>query len=217
MPDHTSRRATGRSRLSRIFWTLVVLVVVGAVAAFITEARARRLEVSRLTELLALRDGMTVAEIGAGSGWLSLEIARRVGPSGRVYATELHPNLEALRQAVQEAGLANVEVIEAGESTTNLLAACCEAVVLRRVFHHLSDRGSVTASIFEALKPGGRLAIIEFTASGIIGRVLDMGIDRDPLVEAVSAAGFTRITVSEWPGPGHYVAVFEKAARVAVR
>jgi precorrin-6B methylase 2 len=63
--------------------------------------RSRRAEVHQLTELLSLREGMTVGEIGAGRGWLTVEVARRVGPSGRVYSTELSAaRLDDIRQAV---------------------------------------------------------------------------------------------------------------------
>ena len=201
------------TRLSR------VLIVAGAVLAILTATvmwradRSRRTEVNRLAELLSLREGMTVAEIGAGNGWLTVEVARRVGPSGRVYSTELgEARLADIRQAVGEAGLTNVSVLEAGERATNLPAGCCDAIFMRRVYHHLSDARAVTASIRTALTPGRRLVIIEFRPDGLVGFVTRMGIDRTELVGAVTSAGFTVVTTDAWPGWDHYVAVFEKSA-----
>jgi precorrin-6B methylase 2 len=157
-----------------------VVVLAGSTAAMRWSAnRSRRAEVTRLAERLSLHEGMTVAEIGAGTGWLTVEVAQRVGPSGRVYSTELTaPRLDAIRHAAREAGVSNVTVLEAGDRTTNLSASCCDAIFMRRVYHHLSDAPAVTASLRKALKAGGRLAIIEFRQDGILGRVFRMGTEQ---------------------------------------
>ena len=189
----------------------IVLLAVLTATILWGAGRSRRAEVNRLTELLPLREGMTVAEIGAGSGWLTVEVARRIGRSGRVYSTELSATrLDDIRQAVQEAGLDNVTVLEAGERTTNLSPDCCDAIFMRRVYHHLGDPSSILTSIYRALRPGGRFAIIEFRAGGLIGMVTGMGIDQAPLVDTVTASGFKLVTAEDWPGWDHYVAVFEK-------
>jgi protein-L-isoaspartate O-methyltransferase len=190
-----------------------VLLVALIVTALLTTARSRRVEVNRLAELLSLHEGMAVAEIGAGSGWLSVEVARRVGPSGRVFSTELSAaTLDDIRQAVDEAGLRNVTVLKAGERATGLSPACCDAILMRRVFHHLSDPSPVLTSLHAALRSGGRLVIIEFEADGLLGTVTRMGVGQAALIEAVTAAGFNVVAIDEWPGWDHYVAVFEKSA-----
>jgi ubiquinone/menaquinone biosynthesis C-methylase UbiE len=174
--------------------------------------RSRRTEVHRLGQLLPLREGMTVGEIGAGRGWLTVEVAHRAGPSGHVYSTELSAaRLDDIRRAVADGGLTNVTVVEAGERRTNLPAGCCDAIFMRRVYHHLTEPSAILASIHEALKPGGRLVIIEFRHSGLVGRMTRMGIDADGLISAVTAAGFELLTTGRWPGWDHYVAVFEKS------
>src|SRR3990172_347095 len=203
---------------SRILIVAGVLLAALMVTALLTATRSRRAEANRLVELLSLREGTTVAEIGAGSGWLTVEVAQRVGPSGRVYSTELTAaRLDEIRQAAGEAGLHNVTALEAGERTTNLPAACCDAIFMRRVYHHLSDPSSILTSIHEALRSGGRLVIIEFRAGRLVGRVTRMGVDRAALIEAVTAVGFEVVTIEEWPGWDHYVAVFEKSAAVGPR
>ena len=65
--------------------------------------------------------------------------------------------LDDIRQAASEAGSGNVTVLQAGERATNLPAACCDAIFMRRVYHHLSEPSPIVASIHEALRPGGRL------------------------------------------------------------
>jgi len=168
-------------------------------------------EVDRLADLLQVREGMKVAEIGAGSGWLTVEIATRVGASGRVFSTELSERrLDQIRDAVADAGLSNVTVVQAGERSANLPAGCCDAVFMRRVYHHLTDASAILLDLRDALAGGGRLVIIEFEAGGLLGMVSREGIDQAPLIAEVTASGFDLVSVGEWPGWGHYVAVFQK-------
>ena len=113
-------------------------------------------EAERLAALLALRPGAVVADLGAGDGDLSLALARRVGPNGRVYATELEAEqLEKIRKAARLAGLENVVVVQAGVAETGLPEDCCDAIVMRKVYHHLTQPAEIGASVFRALNPGG--------------------------------------------------------------
>jgi predicted methyltransferase len=111
-----------RTALRRRLLVLAVVVLAVLTATMLWSARrSRDAEVTRLAELLSLRAGTTVAEIGAGTGWLTVEVARRVGPSGRVYSTKLTaPRLDDIRHAAREAGLSNVTVLPAGDRTTKL-------------------------------------------------------------------------------------------------
>ena len=195
---------------------LRALLIAGALVAaltvfFLAVGRSNDNEVSRLATLLQLRGGMTLAEIGAGTGWLTVEMARRVGPSGGVYSTELSPRrLDQIQDAAANAGLTNVTIVDAAERSANLPAACCEAVFMRRVYHHFTDASAITDDIHEALVGGGRLVIIDFEFGGLSRFVSGIGIDRIRLLEEVTAGGFELVSVDAWPGWGHYVAVFEK-------
>lgn len=214
MSDSAGSRLVPRIAGRSVLALAVVLLAVLVATTLRSVDRSRRAEVSRLAGLLSLREGMTVAEIGAGSGWLTVEVAQRVGPSGRVYSTELSvARLDDIRQAAREAGLSNVTVLEAGERATNLSAACCDAIFMRRVYHHLSDPSPILTSIHEALRARGRLVIIEFRPDGPVGWVTRMGVDQAALIKAVTAVGFAVVTTEKWPGWDHYVAVFEKSAK----
>src|SRR5215831_17139162 len=93
-------------------------------------------EMPRLRQVLNLRSGMSVADVGAGGGDLTLALAAEVGPAGRVFSSDIEPSaLEQIRRRVDAAGLRNVRLIEAGAQTTGLPANCCDAIVLRRVYH----------------------------------------------------------------------------------
>src|SRR5574342_22098 len=126
-------------------------------------------EVERLAAWLEIQPGTRLADLGAGDGTFTVALARRVGPSGHVYATEIDADrLADIRQAATKAGLSNVTVIEGTVSRTNLPEACCDALFSRMVYHHLTDPGAINADIFRALRPGGRLMVIDFEPSGIM-------------------------------------------------
>jgi predicted methyltransferase len=127
------------------------------------QIRSADLEVPRLVELLELEPGMTVADVGAGFGAWTMRLSRWTGASGRVFATDIGaPQLEALREAVTREGLTNVTVIEGAPDATNLPAGCCDAILIRDAYHHLTSPEAMIRSFAASLKPGGRLAVIDF-------------------------------------------------------
>jgi predicted methyltransferase len=127
------------------------------------QIKTAELEVPELATLFELKPGMTVADVGAGFGAWTMRFSRAVGPSGRVYATDIGAaQLAALRDAVQREGLINVTVIEGAVATTNLPQGCCDAILIRDAYHHLTEPAAIVKSLAAALKPGGRLAVIDF-------------------------------------------------------
>ena len=170
-------------------------------------------EVERLADVLDIQPGDTVADVGAGDGWLSIEVATLVGESGQVFATELSADRrDAIRTAVAAAGLDNVTVVEAGEHETNLPPSCCDAIFLRRVYHHLTDPAATNASLHAALKPGGRLAVVELEFNGFLRplRGWPHWTDDAQVVTEVTAAGLTHVETLDWPLGAHYAALFRK-------
>lgn len=146
-------------------FALFFLVQVTAQQTGLTEAqlKAAEIEVPRLIELLELKPGLTVADVGAGFGAWTMRLSRSMGPTGRVYATEIGtPQLAALRAAVQRERLMNVTVLEGAPNTTNLPALCCDAILIRDAYHHLTQPEDLVRSFAASLKPGGRLAVIDF-------------------------------------------------------
>jgi predicted methyltransferase len=141
----------------------IITILVGASVAVAQDNAA---DFTRLTEVLQVRPGSVVADIGAGpEALLTIPMATRVGPAGKVYATELG-GLERLRQTVRKAGMQNVEVLEGDPSRTNLPTECCDAIFIRNVYHHFADPAAMNASLWKSLKSGGRLAIIDFRPVG---------------------------------------------------
>ncbi len=187
-------------------------VLVAAVLFILTGGDGES-EVDRLAGVLEIQPGDTVADIGAGSGWLSIEVAGLVGETGRVFATELSPQRrDDIREAVTAAGLDNVTVVEAGERETNLAPACCDAIFMRRVYHHVGDTAALNASILASLKPGGRFAVVELEFSGILSplRGWPHWADDEQVVAEVTAAGLTHVATVDWPIGAHYAAIFRR-------
>jgi precorrin-6B methylase 2 len=146
----------------------LLLIVFGELSAQQTaltegQLKAAEVEVPQLVQLLELKPGMTVADVGAGFGAWTMRFSKWIGPSGRVYASDIGaPQLAALRDAVKREQLTNVTVVEGAAASTNLPAACCDAILVRDAYHHFTQPDEMIRSLTAALKPGGRLAIIDF-------------------------------------------------------
>jgi ubiquinone/menaquinone biosynthesis C-methylase UbiE len=175
-------------------------------------------EMARLASLMQWQTGTVVADIGAGDGKYSFAAAQHVGATGKVYATELdRKKIEELKAEIKKRGLKNVEVVESAEAQTNLPAGCCDAIFLRRVYHHLTKPEAFDMDIARALKPGGRLAIIDFPAragldpvEGVPSNRGGHGIPKKIVIEELTAAGLQlEKTDDAWP-EGSYCVVMKK-------
>jgi ubiquinone/menaquinone biosynthesis C-methylase UbiE len=195
--------------LSRLV-SLAVVVAIGLFLAAAASAASRfEREVDRLAALLALEPGSRVADVGAGKGKFALALAERVGPEGHVYATEIDAKLRAkIERAAGDAGLANLTVVEALEDATGLPDGCCDAIFLRSVYHHLTKPELVLASLARALRPGGRLAVIDFRPTRWLALwtpkdVPDRGghgVRPEIVSREAAAAGFEPLGLEEdWP------------------
>jgi predicted methyltransferase len=165
-------------------------------------------EAQRLFDLMELKPGMTVAEIGGGGGAMTVEMAKRLGPEGRVYSSELSADRRAdIRAAATRAKLANVTVIESGDSTANLPEGCCDAIFMRSVYHHFTHPEEMDRSLVAALKPGGRLGVIDFEPSpgskvpdGVPANRGGHGVPPALVIDELSSAGMTSTGPSAvWP------------------
>ena len=124
-------------------------------------------DAKRLVEALQVKAGSVLADIGAGDAELTIPMAREVGASGRIYATELPgASVERLRAAIAKTNLNNVEGVEGDPNRTNLPPESCDGIFIRFVYHHFGDPASMNASLRQALKPGARLAIMDFEPDG---------------------------------------------------
>jgi ubiquinone/menaquinone biosynthesis C-methylase UbiE len=144
---------------------LLLVASTGAQQTALTDEQIQTAEreVPELVKLFRLQPGMAVADVGAGFGAWTVRFAKAVGTSGHVYATDIGAKqLASLRDYTTREGLRNVTVIEGAVDTTNLSPQCCDAILIRDAYHHLTQPQSIVKSLAAALKPGGRLAVIDF-------------------------------------------------------
>jgi ubiquinone/menaquinone biosynthesis C-methylase UbiE len=198
-------------------WILVTALAALAARALRGEDTFQ-IETGRLAKLLDWKPGSAIADVGAGDGEITLLLAERVGPSGRVYATEIDPAKVSLLKKLT-VRFENVNVLTAGAEESNLPAGCCDSILVRRVYHHFPHPAKMNASFLAALKPGGTLAIIDFEDREGLAQVQEdvpgnrgrHGMARRIIIEEVTAAGFKEGPhPTDWPN-GDYCLVFRKA------
>jgi SAM-dependent methyltransferase len=180
------------------------------------ERRQAELEAPQLADVLGLKPGMAVADIGTGGGAMAIVLGRVVG-SGRVYATDIEErSLTTTREYARKEALANVTVIEGGSASTNLPRACCEALFLRNVYHHVTEPAAFNASLYATAKTGARLAIVDAPPGkgsklpdGVPANRGGHGVPVHVVVEELTAVGFAHVrTIQGWPPGGQYPTVF---------
>jgi SAM-dependent methyltransferase len=157
-----------------------------------------------IAELMELKPGQVVADIGAGAGLMSLELARRLGQAGQVLATEIDPDLvgEIRAQAAFE-GLQNVSPVLSDQSFAGLPAVCCDGILLRFVYHEFAEPEVMNAEMLRALKPGGLVAVIDDAAEGdsLVNGRGNHAILPEVLVEEMVMSGFELVKREDnWDG-----------------
>jgi ubiquinone/menaquinone biosynthesis C-methylase UbiE len=128
-----------------------------------TPTRVVSLKVPETIAALKLKPGQVVADIGAGSGVFSLPLARAVKPGGSVYAVDIDKELvDHVTEAATEQGLTNVQGV-VGQATDPGMPDNVDMAFINDVLHHIENRALYLKNLAEYLKPGGRIAVIEFT------------------------------------------------------
>jgi ubiquinone/menaquinone biosynthesis C-methylase UbiE len=192
------------SALGAILAALLCLSLGGLLPGLHADARH---EITRLAELMHWKPGTIVADIGAGDGEYSFVAAEKVGASGRVFATEIDPDkLKSLRAEAVKRKLSNITVVEGAADDTKLPTNCCDAIYLRHVYHHITKPVEFDQNLVRSLKPGARLAIIDFPPDKNLPDVEDVpknrgghGIPEKIMVDELTAAGLqVEKVIDDW-------------------
>ena len=118
---------------------------------------------SKAIAALGIKPGDVVADVGAGSGYYTVRLAERVGPTGRVFATDIQPEmLSLLRTRVSRARLDNVELVLSADADPRLPEGLFDLVLMVDVYHELARPQEVLRKLRASLKPDGRLVLVEF-------------------------------------------------------
>jgi SAM-dependent methyltransferase len=190
------------------------------IKAFETESRevfAKRKEIVRA---LGLKKGMTVADVGAGTGAFTRLVAEEVGPKGKVYAVDIAPAfLEHIAAEAKKRGHDHVATIRGTQETTNLPEDSVDVAFLVDVYHHVEKPPAVLGSIRRALRPGGHLVVVEFDRREGVSTpfVLEhIRADKETFLKEIEAAGFERVEVKDAPElKENFLARFRKVDRPA--
>ena len=144
----------------------------------------------QIMDVLHVADGSKVADIGAGAGWFTIHLARRVGPNGIVYSQDVQPQMiEAIRRRVSREGLQNVQTRLGVGSDPNLPAAGLDAIVVVDAYQEVEDRVTFLQNLARALKPNGLIGVVNWKPGrGGPGPAENVRVDKGSVTADVSAA-----------------------------
>jgi SAM-dependent methyltransferase len=158
----------------------------GDLSIFETPGRDERLQINRVMDILSIRSGKSVADIGAGSGWFTVRAAKRVGAAGAVYAVDINP--EAVRYISDRAGkekLANVKEILSKPDDPLLPRDSVDAVLLLKTYHEVAHPVELLRNLRASLRAGAKVGVIDRNGNGE-----DHGIGSDVVIREAKEAGY---------------------------
>jgi ubiquinone/menaquinone biosynthesis C-methylase UbiE len=164
-PRYEFRREHDPNGTGKFYMGREIALVMGHEAAGWLDRREREQEEqpAKLLDTLKLKAGEVVADVGAGSGYLTFRIAPRVGPTGKVLAVDIQPEMLALiRQRMKQRGITNVEPVLGTVSDPKLPAGGVDTIIMVDVYHEFSHPYEMTEGMVKALKVGGRLVFVEY-------------------------------------------------------
>jgi ubiquinone/menaquinone biosynthesis C-methylase UbiE len=158
----------------------------GDLAIFEDAKRAQKLQIDRVMDLLGIKRGAHVADIGAGSGWFTVRSARRVGGEGIVYAVEINPEyIRHIKRRAKRAKLLNIRTILGKADDPMLPRSSIDAALLLKTYHEIAQPIAFLRHLRPSLRRGARLGIIDRSGKGD-----DHGVNADVVIKEAAEAGF---------------------------
>ncbi len=163
----------------------------GDLSIFETPDRDKNLEIDRVMDLLHIQPGRSVADIGAGSGWFTVRAARRVGPSGTVFAEDINPDaIHYINERSRKEQLGNVHPILGVPDDAKLPSGSVDAVLMLKVYHEIAHPVPFMRQLRESLRPGARVGVIDRNGNG---SGTDHGLPQPILEKEMAEAGFRKV------------------------
>ena len=169
----------------------------GDLSIFESPGRDKRLQIDRVMDILGIGPGKAVADIGAGSGWFTVRAARKVTPTGNVYAVDINP--EAIRyiknRATQEK-LTNIQTVQSQPDNPLLAADSVDAVLMLKTYHEIAHPETLLRNLRLSLKPGALVGIIDRNGNGE-----NHGVARDVVIREAGDAGYSLVEKYDFVKP----------------
>lgn len=147
-----------------------------------------------ILEALAIQPGSTVADLGAGGGFFAFEFAKATGATGVVYAIDINPDyLEYIKKNAEEKGLTQIKTVQAEPDSMPLPKGSVDLLFTRNVYHHLMGRTEYFKDLKKILKPGARVAIIDYKPEAMNLAMKSHATDPNVIKEEMKQAGFKLI------------------------
>ncbi len=169
----------------------------GSLSIFEDAKREEKLQINRVMDILGIKEGSRVADIGAGSGWFTVRAARRVGARGTVYAVEI--NTEYLKHIEERAAreqLGNVRAVLGREDDSLLPERGVDAVLLLKTYHEIAQPVRLLRNLRRSLAPGALVGIIDRNGAGD-----DHGLDDCKVIAEAERAGFALVSEYDFVKP----------------
>ena len=187
------RRERRRDFLQSLF--LVAFLVSGCAAlkqcAYEGLSRDEWQQPEKVIQSLQIRPGATIADLGAGSGYFTFLFAQAAGPAGKVYAVDIDNDMtELVARKAKEQGLQNVEVILAKPNDPLLPEGRIDLIFTSNTYHHIENRVAYFAALRKALRPGGRVAVIDFDRRSWFSGLLKHYTPSDFIKREMEQAGY---------------------------
>ena len=158
----------------------------GDLSIFEDKERDKKLQVERVMDILSIKEGTHVADIGAGSGWFAVRAAKRAGNTGIVYAVDINPeSIAYIDRRTRRDGIRNVHAILSEEDDPRLPQNSVDSVLLLKTYHEVAHPVLLLENLRRSLRSGAKIAIIDRNGKGD-----DHGVSRDVVMQEAAQAGY---------------------------
>ena len=182
----------------------------GSLSIFEDPKRAENLQIDRVMDLLGIRQGSAVADIGAGSGWFTVRAAQRVGSSGTVYAVEINQEyINHIKARAEKEGFNNIKPVLGKEDDPALTANSVDSILILKTYHEFSKPINMLLAMRKAMRKDALLGIIDKNGEGD-----DHGLDAEKVIEEAERAGLVLVSQHDFVKPDRvdYFLIFRKTA-----
>ncbi len=162
----------------------------GDLSIFDSPGRDEKLQINRVMDILGVEPGKGVADIGAGSGWFTVRAAKRVTPTGNVFAVDINPDaISYVSRRAQKEGLANVKTVLSKSDDPQLPMNAIDAVLLLKTYHEIAKPVTLLENLRPALRPGAKVGVIDRNGNGE-----DHGVSREIVIREAAQAGYAMVS-----------------------